>query len=112
MQFAEAPALLQVGLLILLSVLLRAVPAALLLRCQALLLGGKKYSSPTRLPLLLWLINQTARWALELSEPCSAACHSTMLFAKSQDIVESMLSISRLLSILQLQCKGCSEHVV
>ncbi|DBB03869.1 TPA: hypothetical protein ACH3X1_012957 [Trebouxia sp. C0004] len=51
----------KVGLLIFLSLLLRAVPAALLLRSQALLLGGKIYSGPGRLHLLLWLINQTVR---------------------------------------------------
>ena len=54
--------LLQVGLLMMLSLLLRAEPAALLLRSQALLDGGKKFSGPNRLPLLLWLINQTARY--------------------------------------------------
>lgn len=53
----------QVGLLIMLSLLLRSMPAALLLRSQALLLAGKVYSGPSRLPLLLWLINQTARCA-------------------------------------------------
>ena len=47
-----------------LSLLLRTAPAALLLRSDDLLLGGRKYSGPTRLPLLLWLINQTARWVL------------------------------------------------
>ncbi|KAL3154375.1 hypothetical protein ABBQ32_013852 [Trebouxia sp. C0010 RCD-2024] len=51
----------KVGLLIMLSLLLRTTPAALLLRSKDLLLGGKKYSGPNRLPLLLWLINQTAR---------------------------------------------------
>lgn len=51
----------QVGLLIFLSLLLRAAPAALLLRSQALLLGGKIFSGPGRLHLLLWLINQTVR---------------------------------------------------
>ena len=45
-----------------LSLLLRTAPAALLLRSNDLLLGGRKYSGPNRLPLLLWLINQTARW--------------------------------------------------
>ena len=45
-----------------LSLLLRAEPAALLLRSQALLDGGKRFSGPNRLPLLLWLINQTARY--------------------------------------------------
>ena len=52
----------QVGLLILLSLLVRTSPAALLLRSEDLLAGGKKYSGPNRLPLLLWLINQTARY--------------------------------------------------
>ena len=47
-----------------LSLLLRTAPAALLLRSNDLLLGGRKYSGPNRLPLLLWLINQTARWVL------------------------------------------------
>ena len=54
--------LLQVGLLIFLSLLLRSQPAALLLQSQHLLSGGKKYSGPGRLHLLIWLINQTARY--------------------------------------------------
>ena len=65
---------LQVGLLIMLSLLLRTAPAALLLRSNDLLLGGRKYSGPNRLPLLLWLINQTARWVFSAFAFLGSSC--------------------------------------
>ncbi len=51
----------QVGLLVALALALRAKPAALLLTAGALAVGGRRYTSSGRLPLLLWLLEQAAQ---------------------------------------------------
>ena len=52
----------QVGLLTMLALTLRASPAAAVLASEQLLQAGKRFTSPARLPLLLWALNQAARW--------------------------------------------------
>ena len=52
----------QVGLLTMLSLTLRASPAAAVVASEQLLQAGKRFTSPARLPLLLWALNQAARW--------------------------------------------------
>ena len=52
----------QVGLLTMLSLTLRAAPVAAVVASQQLLQAGKRFTSPARLPLLLWALNQAARW--------------------------------------------------
>lgn len=51
----------QVGLLVALALALRAKPAALVLDADRLAAGGRRYTAPGRLPLLLWLLSQTAQ---------------------------------------------------
>ena len=51
----------QVGLLVVLALALRAKPAALVLDADRLAAGGRRYTAPGRLPLLLWLLAQSAQ---------------------------------------------------
>jgi hypothetical protein len=51
----------QVGLLVVLALALRANPAALVLDADRLAAGGRRYTAPGRLPLLLWLLAQSAQ---------------------------------------------------
>ena len=44
-----------------LALALRAKPAALVLAADHLVSGRARFASPGRLPLLLWVLNQTAR---------------------------------------------------
>ena len=53
----------QVGVLVSLALMLRAAPATALLLSDSLLRGGSHFSGPTRLPFLLWTLNQAARSA-------------------------------------------------
>ncbi|KAK9831873.1 hypothetical protein WJX81_004370 [Elliptochloris bilobata] len=58
---ATAPPKAKVGALVALALLLRASPGALLRLSPDLLAAGGTYSSPRRLPFLLWIIHQAAR---------------------------------------------------
>lgn len=58
---SKAPPKANVGLLVSLALALRAKPAALLLDADRLAAGGRRYSAPGRLPLLLWLLSQAAQ---------------------------------------------------
>ena len=51
----------QVGLLVSLSLMLRATPGLALLLADGLLRGGAEYSSPLRMPFLLWTLGQAAK---------------------------------------------------
>ncbi len=44
-----------------LALALRAKPAALVLDADRLTAGGRRFTAPGRLPLLLWLLAQTAQ---------------------------------------------------
>jgi len=52
-----------VGALVALALLLRAAPGALLRLSGERLAAGGAYSSPRRLPFLLWVVHQAARRA-------------------------------------------------
>ena len=60
-QTHEAQVAPQVGLLVSLSLMLRAMPSVALLLADSLLRGGAEYSSPLRLPFLLWTLGQAAK---------------------------------------------------